>query len=539
MCPESDRNLSESWLVAPNLRKNVFIVSKKSMSFLSLAGVISLTGCPGPGPTETKVDPDPQPQPSLSLTAQRVGGISISYDVSFENLTQANLTVTRNGSAVSEMSRTITTANKSGTYNDQRKGDYFLTVTGGGVSTSSTVTIPNFPPQADFNDLDNSVKHNSQITWQLESMLADVDINYEDNPVPLVSVTSLGEVIQINIDGYEVSLTTGDISGEELIEIVYGSQDGMFGRDTLSFNIQPSVLARISGRIENNRTDLGESSQMNVYNGIVSPETFLGQIITSDGDFGFQLTEEIQGPIILRTQLGQDSYVRTISIPAADTSGLIMRSHPKDQPYDLRLHMEEINSGFFKWNLYAIKGVSIVDGPEGKGSFTSAEKDFVEAIFRENLGCYTGNHSTIQNLRIEKDDNDPSDYAGKGQDNWIFITRDTTMTLGGLASTKYDDNGNIYKSVISLRDSPTSYATSHEQGHSFVAPISHAQTLPGTVTIMRGDVQSQLNSPGPADCEARTVLYEDTYTAGSSYDDVLGTEFNEIISGIPGITIIQ
>jgi len=168
VCPESDRNLSESWLVAPNLRKNVFIVSKKSMSFLSLAGVISLTGCPGPGPTETKVDPDPQPQPSLSLTAQRVGGISISYDVSFENLTQENLTVTRNGSAVSEMSRTITTANKSGTYNDQRKGDYSLTVTGGGVSTSSTVTIPNFPPQADFNDLDNSVKHNSQITWQLE-----------------------------------------------------------------------------------------------------------------------------------------------------------------------------------------------------------------------------------------------------------------------------------------------------------------------------------------------------------------------------------
>jgi hypothetical protein len=116
------------------------------------------------------------------------------------------------------------------------------------------------------------------------------------------------------------------------------------------------------------------------------------------------------------------------------------------------------------------------------------------------------------------------------------------MTFSGLANTKDDDNGNIYKSVIRIKhppNLPTMYVTSHEEGHSFIAPRTHAQTIQSPITIMRAHGPYLSPNPGDADCEAGQVLYEDTYTAGSNYDDVLGTEFNEIISGIPGITIIQ
>jgi hypothetical protein len=525
--------------------RNIFTEFKRGISGITLAGILALSGCPGPTEPKPKPNPNPEQQPSISLTAQRIGDTGIGWDADLINLTQANLDVARDGSDVPGMSRTITPSNSSGTYNDQRKGNYSLTATGGGVSKNSTVTIPNFKPQGNFTSLENSAKQNSQIIWNFESMLSDADKNHEDNPVSLVSVTSLGEMIQINVNEYEISLNSGNISGEELIEIAYGSQDGMFGIDTVSFNIEPLVLARISGRIENNRTDLGESSQMNVYNGSVSQENFLGHINASDGTFDFQLNEEVEGPLILRTQLNQNSYVRTISIPTTDTLGLIIRSHPKDQPYDLRLHMEEMNSGFFKWNLENLEGVEIFDNdPLGRGSFTREEQDFVETNFRANLECYTGNHPTVSNLYIQKDNADSKrhDLEDNGRD-WIFITRDTTLALefSGVANTLIEGEGIIYKSVIKIRNSPnlpTMYVTSHEKGHAWIAPSGHSQTLSSPLTNM--ELSSSLpDQPGPADCEAGTVLYDDTYTAESSYDNILGepSTFDTSLSGTPGITI--
>jgi len=523
---------------------NLFKGFRRWFSGIALAGVISLQGCGGPGPIES--DPDPKPQPSISLTANLVRDTDITLNADLKNLDQANLSVTRNGASVPRMSRLLSDG-FSETFPNQRKGEYCFIGSGGGVSSNQEcVAVPTYLAELDSDGLNFDFRQDSSITTSLEGRFSDR--NTEDKPV-LRNVRSLnGKVTLTVLDDYKFMIEglEGN-SGQYQFEVEFGSDGEETVTETFTGNIEPLVLARISGQIQNNRTDFGESSQMNVYDGSVTQENFLGHISTSDGTFDFQLNDEVEGPLILRTRLDQNSYVMTISIPVADISGLVTRSHPKDQPYDLRLHMEEMNPGFFKWDLITLNGVEIIDNdPLGRGSLTSAEQSSTETTFRANMECYTGNHPAVRDFYIQKDTVGSERHyslTGNGLElerDWIFITRDTAMTFGGFTNNLVGGEGDIYNSVIKLNQI-TPRIVSAEQGHTFItANNRHAQTLQSPTTIMRAEGPYLSSSPGLADCEAGTVLYEDTYTAGSSYDNILGepSTFNTSLSGTPGITII-
>ena len=97
--------------------------SKMSLRRILATGLTSLVlACGDSGPI--KPNPNPEPQPSISLITNLVEDIDIGYNVTFTNLNQITLNVSRNGFQEGGLTRTITSSNYSGTYNDLEKGEY-------------------------------------------------------------------------------------------------------------------------------------------------------------------------------------------------------------------------------------------------------------------------------------------------------------------------------------------------------------------------------------------------------------------------------
>ena len=290
------------------------------------------------------------------------------------------------------------------------------------------------------------------------------------------------------------------------------------------------------------RTDIGSPGEGAIY---TFPDSSLIKKFTTDsnGKFSISLDSIIPGDsVYLQARLNSgnpsDNFVRTKVLPNRDQT-VVARAYPYNSTLsnngisrdEIRAHVQELNPGFDKWNLENLLGVEIVDvDPLGRGSFTPEEQNTIEQTFRENITCYTG--GKLNDIYIQKDNAQTQRHYTTNQNgislenNWIYFFPDTTITKSGTNFT-IDGSGVIINSIIHRRKnvSNPSYTDAHEAGHVFIAPSGHATTLPGTVTIMRGDVQSPLNSPGPTDCEAAYIINEDTFAPREPYHETLGTDF--------------
>ncbi|MDP3991965.1 MAG: PKD domain-containing protein [Nanoarchaeota archaeon] len=292
---------------------------------------------------------------------------------------------------------------------------------------------------------------------------------------------------------------------------------------------QPDFLD-ISGKLEAvGDTGIGTPGEGAVYT--FSPDTsnisFLGNFTAdANGKFSFRSNAPVQGDSVY-LQARQNSgtpdsnFVRTIVLPNRDTTGLLVRANLYNPTLgisrdSLRAHLQEINGGFDKWNLDSLRGVEIVADNPGKGNFTLAEQDSIESTFRQNLSCYTGGR--LNNIIFQRD---PS-FVDRGR-NWIYIFPDNTINAGGITGPSIDENGVIYNALTRMKY-VSQLVTSHEQGHVFIAPHNHASTLQSPKTIM-GDSLYVSVEPGPADCEAGRIIYEDTFKPRESYERTLGLRF--------------
>lgn len=191
-------------------------------------------------------------EPVINQTAVLENQINLNYSLNVQNvLLPDTLKVFKNQEDFAK--RTITESSYQETFSGLEKGTYDFKF----KNNTETEEIPNYIPEADFNDLEKSFKEDSELVWDLEQKLKNADNNPEDNPVPLVSVTSLDNKTQTSLEGYEarLSATEGE-TGESLVEITYGSAEGGFNSDTLNILVEEGAKYVFNPFIQPNQANL-------------------------------------------------------------------------------------------------------------------------------------------------------------------------------------------------------------------------------------------------------------------------------------------
>jgi hypothetical protein len=498
-----------------------------------LAGTLLSTSCEKEPLEPPEPGPDPNPtEKSISLEAKLYDSTSINYDVALKNLDRADLEVYKNENQFPEYSEAITPQNHSGNYENLGKGKYEFTATNGELYSSKTITIPNYSPSVSFEGLENSVKEDSELNWNFENKIKD--LNYEDNPVPIESVTSTDGKVEVTMDGYKINLKPlpGQLGQSEL-ELKVGSEEGGYRTEKINVNIGELQYRNYSGVLEDNITNTGTSGLINVYKESISKDNFLGQISTDvNGRFDFKVPEDVTGKLIAEAiQVGDENknYARVIELPNKSSNEVLIRPHKLSNDLynagvdknEFKSFMDEITGEIpGKWNLEGgLKGI-LIEEFGLKGTFTQEQRNELETIFKSNIGCYTGGRMNGNELQVEKN------YSGNHEfgDGWVRVSKDTTLTSSGTTNVIIPlyDEGIITDGYIKLRDDaflgPST--ASHEQGHIFFGG-GHSNTLYYPETTMRA-VGGSNQIPGPADCEAGHVLYDETYDFGEKTEAILG-----------------
>lgn len=482
-------------------------------------------GC-GDNPIGPKIEP-PKPEVSISQKVKLINDIDIAYEAILENTKKAEREITHNGNPID--TTTITGPVYADTLKTGMKGSYNF------ISMGDTVSIDILDYRSQAPDLSYLILNIPEGDSIIVYLKRATDINIGDNPVQYISVTSPDGRIIPTIGAFPLDTVlklraTGN-PGPFQIELSYeGNPEKIISQGNIS------NLLHIIGQLQDTRTDSGEFGIIRVYNPLDT--TLMKEVLTdTEGNFDFQLDQSLDSILLqarLETGIPDNNYVRTITLPAAmDTMGLMVRAYPYNNVLadagisreDFRKHLEQLNPGFFKWNLDSLQGVEILDvDPLGRGSFTSVEQDAIEQTFRANLACYTGGRLNGNDLYIQKDNSSTPDslrhYINEER-NWIYVFPNNSVD-GGSAGTK-DGNGTIYLVSIELELTTSEFVKAHEDGHAFIAPNNHhATTLPGSVTIMRS---SSLKRPGPADCEVAYIINETTYPPLENIDNMLGLNF--------------
>ncbi len=526
---------------------------------IALAGALALPFASCDNPVE------PPETAEVSLEVNLIEDVDIGWNVSFQNAPSARLSVQKNSTSMPEWDKNITSTNSSGTFNDAEKGNYLLQACATGednqeICKMRSVNVPNYLPEANFNGLSTELNEGNTLNVNLEGRFTDK--NPEDNnSIEILNVSPLDDKTEASLDGSLLTIIgQGTHTGQYRVQIQYGSESGGINSSNLTGNILD--LVRISGQLQDNITDTGRQGEINIYNEEISQNGFLGRIqADNEGNFDFKIEDlDIKNNNLILEAIGNGDnyYTRTISLPARDTSELIVRTHGLSRELtdagvnreDFRTFAEEINPRFIKWNLERLlqKGGEILyENPFGGGNFTSVQQDSIEKELRENLSCYTGNYPNIGDIPIQKDSlgmpdslkhytigtNIEGNPTFDFEEDMFFVTRDTTIdkTYNASATTWSRPDGTIPNFLIRLkiiRDA----TIAHEEGHGFIAPNRSPEIFKYPLTILKNpSTYGASASPGPADCEMGFVLYDSTYSPRGGglfenpHDEVLGLEF--------------
>ncbi len=221
------------------------IPAKKGFYSIVLAGYLGLLGCGGGGSVS-------RPPPSVSQTVSLVNEVDIHYAATLQNVAQATRTITHNGAPTG--TTTITFSPYLETLENMEKGEWGFKLTGGNLSDTDTVEVPNYEPTSDFSSLEtnlNEIHEGSSKTFNLETLLSDK--NPEDT-VPLNSAKSLDGKTSVSVDSYNLTITATEAPGAYRVEVNYGSDEGGHGSRVIAGQILavPDQIAFTSFREDEN-----------------------------------------------------------------------------------------------------------------------------------------------------------------------------------------------------------------------------------------------------------------------------------------------
>lgn len=217
---------------------------KKSLKNLVVGGLMTLGSLGFSSCTEDVVEPETQepyieqPAPteerSIRLSGDVVDYTNFQYDAKLNNVSKANLSLYKDGSEMASKSRSIDSKNMFGVYSNLLKGDYTLKAKSDSLEASKNFKIPDYKMSANLDGLDDEVKYDSEINWNLEGKLEDKNI---EDTVKIESINSLDNKLDVSVDGYNVNIKPHQgVSGQSELEIRLKS-----GSETLTKNISVNI----------------------------------------------------------------------------------------------------------------------------------------------------------------------------------------------------------------------------------------------------------------------------------------------------------
>ena len=395
--------------------------------------------------------------------------------------------------------------------------------------------------------------------------------NKLEEDVEYVSVTSPDNKVKIiSFEDYVLKFKgEKDQIGEYKVELKFKNPLGEEYAQNIEGNI--SDLLDVTGFVEDCEKHSGSSGKVWVYD---INHKRLGEVSADSlGRFEKQLEQKVvdlPGEIILQARQinplteNNESYVRTVKLPAGDIRDFLIRVVPYDglaenniSPEDFRRHMAEVvgsvlvqptedtinlNPIIYKWDFGIAPGASsqldeiIISKtpnslPANEYFFTPDTAEYIRnrILDKNDIGSWFEgkiNSSTQVNI-VENHAYDSNADSGK------IIVYPYNGSLGGITDNGdgYVDVGKVSIKVVKnegkLVEGP---GLAHEFGH-VSGLMGHAWTIPGTKTIMWWDGRDSSwvqNYPRVADKKTAKALYEDTFIHG--YGFLIHPE-----SGIPNL----
>jgi hypothetical protein len=502
------------------------------------------------------------PLPSVSQKATLQDRVNIKYEATIKNLNEAHLDVSKNGSAI--LSRTIKDPGYSEIFSYSgdtsiTKGNYdfvlkWKTLAGKDTSNTTSMSIPNYYPDLDFSGLQAEMDEGGEVILDLESLLENADTNPEDNPVPLISATSLDGKTSESINGKIINVKSlVDKVGDYKVAIQIGSDAGEKNTRTLNGVIYD--LLDIEGFLEDNEQHLRQPGIVRVYDGEIDIATGknrrLGEInVNSLGEFSsrfnYRVKDLVDSLLISGRKIEngiERSYVRTIKLPRADQRGLTLRVVPYDG-----LAENGISVGDFKKSMLelfprgvptrfdfdgefikdipgfrGLEGIEILShDPRGTqyGVFTPEEQNRIKNKILDQSDI----NGIIGNYRIKPEqilignrgnftlDSTQQVYSIIPKQGWIIFAPNSVMPVAGFADKgklgKLVSRGTIYVAPDALFNMGV---FSHEAGHMFLGD-GHITSINPDKSIMNVSTGlSTISTTGPADKKAGKMIYEPTF----------------------------
>lgn len=500
-------------------------------------------------------------QPSISQTATRINDIGIDYTATLENMTSATRKTIRNDTLIS--TKTITGPSYSETISGNLKGrTCFIGEVPEIRPDTVCVDIPNYLPTVNLSGLQTDMNEEGEIKIGLQSRFEDK--NFEDHP-HLRSAQSLDGKTMVNAVGDSVIINAvGDSTGQYRVNIEFGTLEGGISTSELRGTLYD--LPTISGNLENSETDSGVQGTLRFYtiNGndttllrTKSSDSLGNNLTNPDGSFNFRInrrTSELEKIVVMarqETSGNPEGYVRTISIPAKDTSGVLIRAVPyglyKDNPEMFRQFMQELatdapntrfdfNGEYLRnlpgfENFTGLERVRILDHDyfgDSIGTFTFGQQDSLKSEISDsnNISGIIGNYVINPDIIVFGNDSTFTDYTLDSlkhkivqRQGVIVIVPRLDLPYAGLTephkSGTIGSGGTIYMNPIAHREG----TLPHEFGHMFLG-TGHPISMTSGETVMTNP--STIPKTGLADKKAGMLIYEPTFMVfpGAEYPHV-------------------
>ncbi len=219
-----------------DIAESRLVVGKDTLTTTSLDSTFTFTGpgtytadayCRDQGGKEVRAGPLEVEVSSHSVEVR--DSVNVRYTATLTNVNRATLNV-KNGNTLI-FADTITTPTYTKDLGDIPRDNHFILTPDGMAPDTVTAAITNYKPTMDLEGLEADVDEESQIIVDLEGRTSDV--NPEDNPVPIISATSLEGRVTPTLNGYLLTLLAGNSLGPYEVEIRAGSEEGGMVTDTL------------------------------------------------------------------------------------------------------------------------------------------------------------------------------------------------------------------------------------------------------------------------------------------------------------------
>jgi Tol biopolymer transport system component len=174
---------------------------------------------------------EPNTPPSYSQTVSVVNDVDIQYSAALTDVSEAFLAYLReNGDTVA--TRTITTPTYIERFADAHKGSNVFILSAPGLAQDTvTATVSQYLPTIDLEGIVTGFEEGDSLTIDLQGRV--IDINPEDNPVPIISATPLRGDVETTLIGYQLGVKANS-NGAYEVEIEAGSDEGGINTRTLS-----------------------------------------------------------------------------------------------------------------------------------------------------------------------------------------------------------------------------------------------------------------------------------------------------------------